>query len=118
MPAAAVVTLIGVALTVAALAIYLIRIVFILRHVNFTLGTIIAAIHAIANQTQPLGAVMNDINTDLDNVRRSLEEVVAKAQRAQAQPAGRGRTRRGAGREPVKAPQTTQESRRSAGTKP
>ena len=117
MPVAAVVTLIGVALTVAALALYLIRVVFILRHVNFTLGTIIAAIHAIANQTQPLGAVMNDINTDLDNVRRSLEGVVADAKQAQAQPT-RGRTRRGAGREPVRAPQSTQESTRSAGTKP
>lgn len=79
----AVVTLIGVALTVAVLAIYLIRITLILRHVNFTLGTIIAAIRAIANQCQPLGAVMNDINNDLGSVRATFEGVAQQATMAQ-----------------------------------
>lgn len=76
MPLAAIVTLIGTAITVVVLALYLIRIAFILKHVNFTLGTVIAGVRAIANQTEPLGQVVNDINQELDGLRAALEALV------------------------------------------
>ncbi|MGH2771764.1 MAG: hypothetical protein ACRDIU_01295 [Actinomycetota bacterium] len=73
--------LIGVLVTVAALAAYLIRISAILVHVNFTLGTVIAGVRAIASQVEPLGPVIGEINRDLGDVRGTLENVVARATR-------------------------------------
>lgn len=84
MSAAGIVFLIGVFLTVAALAAYLIRISSILVHVNFTLGTIIAGVRAIASQVEPLGPVIGEINRDLSDVRGSLEGVVAKVRAPRA----------------------------------
>ena len=78
MPLVAVVTLIGVALTVLALAGYLIQVALILRHVNFTLGTIIAGVRSIANQTEPLGPIIDEINRDLADVRSSLDGLLAR----------------------------------------
>lgn len=78
MPLPAVVTLVGVALTVLVLAAYLIRIAYILYKVNFTLGTIIAGLRAIALQTEPLGPVMEEINTDLAGVQAALEGLLEK----------------------------------------
>lgn len=78
MPLAAVVTLIGVTLTVLALALYLIRVAVILKHVNFTLGTIVAGLRSIANQTAPLDDVVGEINTDLADVRTALEALAAR----------------------------------------
>lgn len=78
MPLAGVVTLIGVALTVLVLAAYLIKIAVILHKVNFTLGTIIAGLRAIAVQTEPLGSVMNEINSDLANVQGALEGLLQR----------------------------------------
>ena len=76
--------LIGVLVTVAALAAYLIRISAILVHVNFTLGTVIAGVRAIASQVEPLGPVIGEINRDLGDVRGTLENVVARATRGRA----------------------------------
>lgn len=61
------------------LAAYLITIASILKHVNFTLGTIIAGVRAIANQCQPLSAVMGEINGDLNEVRRAVGALVSRA---------------------------------------
>ncbi len=72
MPVAGVVTIVGAALTVAALAFYLIRVALILRHVSFTLGTVIAGVRAIANQTEPLGPVIDEVNRDLAEVEATL----------------------------------------------
>jgi uncharacterized protein YoxC len=79
MELAAIVTLIGVALTVLALAVYLITVAAILKHVNFTLGTIVAGLRSIANQTEPLDVVVSEINKDLADVRAALEGLVAQA---------------------------------------
>ncbi|MGH2703935.1 MAG: hypothetical protein ACRDJ4_02215 [Actinomycetota bacterium] len=80
MPAAGVVTLIGVFITVVALALYLITIAAILKHVNFTLGTIIAGVRSIANQTQPLGGVIGEIVGDVSRVDQAVRGLVARAQ--------------------------------------
>lgn len=85
MPLAAVVTLIATALTVVVLAVYLIRVALILKHVNFTLGTVIAGVRAIANQTEPLGQVVNDINQELDGLRAALEALVEAKSKSKVQ---------------------------------
>lgn len=76
MPAAGIVTLIGVALTVVALAGYLIHIIFLLRGTHFDLGTIVAGLRAIAYQTQPLGQVLGEVNEDLGDVERIFEDLL------------------------------------------
>lgn len=78
MPLAGVVTLVGVALTVVVLALYLIKVAYILYKVNFTLGTVIAGLRAIALQTEPLAPVMDEINSDLAGVQAALEGLLEK----------------------------------------
>ena len=73
----AIVTIVGVVLTVAALAAYLIRVIFILKHVNFTLGTIIAGLNAIANQTEPLGPLITRVNRELSEAGATLAGVAS-----------------------------------------
>lgn len=78
MPAAAVVTLLGVALTVGALAFYLIRVALVLKHVNFTLGTVIAGVRAIEMATRPITPVLGSIHGDLTATQKALEDLLAK----------------------------------------
>lgn len=92
LPLAGIVFLVGVFLTVAVLAAYLIRIALILVHVNFTLGTIIAGVRAIATQVEPLHPVVTEINNDLAGLAKALEDLVAKATRG-TKPTGRGTPR-------------------------
>lgn len=73
MPAAAIVTLIGVALTVAALAAFLVHVAWMLRHASFTLGEIIAGLRAIADKTEPLGPVLEEVNRDLAETKAALD---------------------------------------------
>jgi uncharacterized protein YoxC len=74
----AIVTLIGVAATILVLAVYLVAVAWILHRVSFTLGTVIAGLRAIANQTQPLQPVVDEINEDLAGVQKALEDLLAK----------------------------------------
>lgn len=76
MPAAGIVTLIGVLLTVLALAGYLIHVIVLLRGTHFDLGTIVAGLRAIAYQTEPLGGVLGDINEDLGDVEQIFEDLL------------------------------------------
>lgn len=77
MPVAGIVTLIGVALTVAALAYYLIHVILLLRSVHFNLGTIVAGLRAIAHQTAPLEQLVGGINSELGQVQDLLEGLIA-----------------------------------------
>lgn len=72
------VTLVAVGLTVAALAFYLIRVALLLKHVNFTLGTVIAGVRAIALATEPVNPVLGDIAKDLTATKDALEGLLAK----------------------------------------
>lgn len=74
----AIVTLVGVALTVLALAVYLVTVAWLLYKVSFTLGTVVAGLRAIANQTEPLRPVIDEINADLAGVQGALEGLLAK----------------------------------------
>lgn len=78
MQPAGIVTLILVGLAVVALAAYLIYVALILRHVSFTLGTIIAGLRSIALQTEPLRRVIDEINGDLSDVDAALTQVLEK----------------------------------------
>lgn len=81
--AATVVTLIGVFIIVAALALYLITITMILKHVSFTVGTVLIGVRSIAAQCQPLGPVIRDIVGDVQAIEEDLEGLLGGA------PAGR-----------------------------
>lgn len=81
-------TLIGVAVIVAALALYLITISAILRQVSFNVGTVLIGVRAIANQTAPLGPVIRDITADVRAIESDLEGLIGK------RPASRTRARR------------------------
>jgi len=76
MGAATIVTLIGVAIIVAALALYLINICLILNHVSFTVGTVIIGVKAIAQACEPLAPVIRDINNNLAAIDEDLEALV------------------------------------------
>ena len=75
MGAATIVTLLGVAIIVAAIALYLIIISSTLNHVSYTLGTVIIGVKAIVAQTDPVpkyvGIILNDV-TAIDQAAKQL----------------------------------------------
>jgi hypothetical protein len=73
---ATIVTLIGVAVIVAAIALYLINICLILNHVSFTVGTVIIGVRAIAAACEPLAGVIRDINNNVSAIDENLEVLV------------------------------------------
>jgi hypothetical protein len=99
MPAAGVVTLVLVSATVVVLAAYLVRVALVLKHVNFTLGTVIAGVRAIELATRPITPVLGSIADDLAATQKALEDLLAdKAANPRAKPVmvSRLRQRRGA----------------------
>jgi hypothetical protein len=64
--------LVGTAVLVAALAIYLIAIVWILWDVSFTLGTVLIGVRAIANQVEPVGDVVAGIAANVSAIDNAL----------------------------------------------
>lgn len=77
MQTVALVTSIAAVLTILALVVYLTTVALMLRHVSFTLGTIIAGLRAIALQAEPLRGLMTEIEGDLAAVRSALEQALA-----------------------------------------
>ena len=91
MPAAGLVTLLLVLVTVAVLAAALVRVALLLKHVNSTLGSVIAGVEAIEVATRPINPVLGDIASDLGATQRALDDLLAsKTARAQKAPAGNG----------------------------
>jgi uncharacterized protein YoxC len=76
MPAAAVVTLIGVGILVLALAFYLIRIAWTLRQVIDTLGKITFGVRAIAFQTRPVNEIAGEIHADVKAMEEALQTLL------------------------------------------
>ena len=76
MGAATVFTLIGVAIIVAAIALYLINICLILNHVSFTVGTVIIGVRAIGQACEPLAEVIRDIKNNVGAIDEDLEALV------------------------------------------
>ncbi|HWH34762.1 MAG TPA: hypothetical protein VNT56_05510 [Acidimicrobiales bacterium] len=77
MGAATIVTLIGVFLTVAALAGYLITISLLLRDISFTLGTVIIGVRAIVNQTNPVPQYVGTILSDVVAIDQAADQLLA-----------------------------------------
>ncbi len=77
MGGATIVTLIGVFLAVAALAIYLIVIAVTLRDVSFTLGTIIIGVRAIVNQTNPVPTYVGTILSDVVAIDQAADQLLS-----------------------------------------
>lgn len=78
MPAAAVVTLVGVGVIVFFLAVALLRIILVLHEVSFNLGTIVACINAIGKQTEPVAPVVASVNTALTPVGVTVQSLGAQ----------------------------------------
>jgi hypothetical protein len=75
MSAAAMVTLIGVAIIVVALAAYLTVIAYVLNRVSFKLGTILIGVRSIANQTEPVGEVVGAILGEVEIIDDALKSL-------------------------------------------
>lgn len=75
MPLAAWVTLLAVALIVVVTALSLLRVIFHLKHVTWTLGAIIVGVRAIAHQTRTVPEVIPSVNANLAPVRSMAEQV-------------------------------------------
>ncbi len=62
---ATILTLVGTAIIVAALALYLITISYVLNRVSFRLGTVLIGVRAIVHQVTPVpkyvGIILNDV---------------------------------------------------------
>lgn len=95
MDPAHIVLLIGVTIAVAAIAGYLTAIALILKHVVNRLVTILAAVDAVTETAEPVGAVIDDINRDLAVGRQLIENGVERLEEsrvpvgATAEPAAR-----------------------------
>jgi hypothetical protein len=90
MGAETIATLVVTAVIVAALAFYVLAIGLALRRLSLTLGTILIGLRAIRMQTAPLGAVLGDLNEDVDVIEDALEGVAGAVVTAQAPPEGTG----------------------------
>lgn len=84
MNAAQAVFLIGVAAAIAVIAGYLIWITLILKHVVNRLVTILGAVDATAETAQPAGAIIDDLNRDLEAGRKLMEDCVERLEQSMA----------------------------------
>jgi hypothetical protein len=75
MPLAAWVTLLAVALIVAVVGISLLKVIYQLKHVAWTLGAVIVGVNAIAYQTRTVPHVLPSVNANLAPVRAMAEQV-------------------------------------------
>jgi len=80
-------------LAVAALAGYLIVIIFVLRNVSFTLGTVLIGVRAIAASTEPVDAVLGEIAGNVTGIVEALAGLLPPEQR-RGSPPGPGMRRR------------------------
>ena len=78
MPTVAVVTIVGAALTVLALAGFLISVALILWRVDRRLRSITAGVGVITEKAAPAGPVVREINQDLAGVDNALRAVLSK----------------------------------------
>jgi hypothetical protein len=74
-PLAAWVTLVLVAIVVAIVGLSLLKVIFQLKHVSWTLGAIIVGVNAIAYQTRTVPEVLPSVNANLAPVRSMAEQV-------------------------------------------
>lgn len=78
MPAVAIVTIALSLILLLAVAMYLIRVVLILRQATDTLGKILFGVRAIAHRVEPVNGAVTQFNGDLGAVAGALEGIVTK----------------------------------------
>jgi hypothetical protein len=78
MTVAGIIALIASLLFGAILISYLARVVSILVHVSFTLGTIIAGVRAIASQIETVPLTVESVNRDLVPVQAATDGLAAR----------------------------------------
>ncbi len=76
MPVVAWVTVAVVIVLLLAVAVYLVRVIQILAHVNDQLGKITFGVRAIAHQTEPVNELTESINSNLGAVAGALSDLV------------------------------------------
>src|ERR687885_651734 len=74
----AILTLVGVGIAVVVIAVYLIIIAMILKRVTGRLVLILDAVGQSTRRSEPVGAVMDDINRDLEQGRAAIEACVQR----------------------------------------
>jgi len=84
----AILTLIGVGIAVVAIATYLIIIALILKRVVNRLVIILGGVGQSTQRSEPVGAVIDDINRDLDSGRVTLEACVNRLVQRHGTPNG------------------------------
>ena len=94
MDAAAIVTIAGVGLIVAALAVYLITISYILVKISFTLGTVLIGVRSIANRCEPLRPILGAILENVSTIEREISDIGPGSPQEPEEPQENGRTRR------------------------
>jgi hypothetical protein len=77
MPIAAIATIVISLIILVAVALYLIRVVVILKAVNDSLGKITFGVRAIAHRTSPLAAILGPALGDLKDVASALGAAAA-----------------------------------------
>jgi uncharacterized protein YoxC len=75
MPLVAWVTLALAAVVIAIVAVALLRVIFHLKEVHFTLGAVVVGVRAIAHQTRTVPEVIPSVNANLKPVREWTETV-------------------------------------------
>jgi hypothetical protein len=75
MHAAAVVTLVITTLIIAAAALGLLRVIFHLKEIRQTLGTVIVGVMVVAHQTRTVPEVLPSVNANLKPVRDFCESI-------------------------------------------
>jgi hypothetical protein len=78
MDPAYVVLLIATAITIVAIAGYLIAIALILKRVVSRLVGVLGAVEAVTETAQPVGGLVDEINRDLDAGRKLIENAVER----------------------------------------
>ncbi len=94
MDLAHVVLLIATAIAIAAIAGYLIAIALTLRHVVRRLVTVLGAVEATTETAEPVGAIIDDINRDLEVGRKLIENGVERLEESQVPVAATGESTR------------------------
>ena len=74
-----VLTIVGVAVVLAAVAAYLVAYLVLLRAAMKTLGTVNVGVRAIGRRVEPLGPILGEVNGDLTAVRDRLAAIVRGA---------------------------------------
>ena len=80
----AVATLAAAAFIIAVIAAYLIRIALILWKVIDRLVVILGAVNGVAEESRPMGGVLDDINKDLAQGRQRFEAAVQRLEQRRA----------------------------------